>query len=272
MSFLISAACYRMKTPGVAKNVLMQLADMANDNGFAWPSIETLCMRTCWGKTAVIEALAWLEENRAIRRPERRNGCRSVYWITPSEFVGEWFPERRHEQYQAANRTGPPSGPVRVADISGPTDTPHQTDTTTGTPREPVRLTDRTGSSSGPDQLARRTQTVKNTNEPHSPLPPSGGATGFEEFFAGYPRQTDELKARSEWNRLAPDLPLQQRILEAVAAWRRTAEWQREEGRFIPKPGNWLRNQRWRDQPGVAAAPATQTPVVPEPPLTADQL
>jgi len=103
--------------------------------------------------------------------------------------------------------------------------------------------------------------------EPNTPLPPAGVEPGFKVFFAGYPRQVEEAKARSEWVKLAPDDSLQREIAASVARWRSTPEWQREEGRFVPKPANWLRHKRWRDMPGIAPAPRpVMPPAIPSPP------
>ena len=39
----------------------MALADSSNDQGYCWPSLTTLCEWTCFGRTAVIEAIKWFE-------------------------------------------------------------------------------------------------------------------------------------------------------------------------------------------------------------------
>lgn len=108
--------------------------------------------------------------------------------------------------------------------------------------------------------------------EPNTPLPPTGGEPGFERFFAEYPRQVDEAKARKEWERLGPDVDTAAAIVASVRAWARSPEWQRDNGRYIPKPNNWLRNRRWNDVPGVAAPkPTVVTPLPREPELTPEQ-
>ena len=120
MSFIISTACVRLKMPGVAKNVLMQPAEIANDHGYAWPSIETLCMRTCWSRRAVIDAINWLEEMGAIR-PERTSGRNTRYWITAVNFTGERVPEKE-EVDRYASSTRAPTAPVhRLHPTGAPT-------------------------------------------------------------------------------------------------------------------------------------------------------
>jgi Helix-turn-helix domain len=55
------ALCWPLKLPLVAKSVLVSLADNANDDGFCWPSIDTISERTCASRRAVIEAIKALE-------------------------------------------------------------------------------------------------------------------------------------------------------------------------------------------------------------------
>ena len=61
MSVTILAACKPLQMPPTPKAVLMALADSSNDQGYCWPSLTTLCEWTCFGRTAVIEAIKWLE-------------------------------------------------------------------------------------------------------------------------------------------------------------------------------------------------------------------
>ena len=60
----------------VARSVLIVLADHANDADEAWPSVPTL-MRECgFGRTAVNNALAELEQLGAVESRGYRDRCR----------------------------------------------------------------------------------------------------------------------------------------------------------------------------------------------------
>jgi len=74
--------------PPTQKAVLISLADNANDHGECWPSIPTICRRTCLGKTAVISALKWLEERSALS-VHRGVSKSNQYLITPTTFQGD---------------------------------------------------------------------------------------------------------------------------------------------------------------------------------------
>ncbi|RZI81095.1 MAG: helix-turn-helix domain-containing protein, partial [Rubrivivax sp.] len=62
MSTLVMGRCWPLQVPPVAKAVLISLADQANDHGVCWPSIATICTRTCYGERAVQNAVKQLQE------------------------------------------------------------------------------------------------------------------------------------------------------------------------------------------------------------------
>jgi hypothetical protein len=84
------------------------------------------------------------------------------------------------------------------------------------------------------------------------PLPPDGGASGFETVAAGYPRRAGIEAARRVWDELAPNVQLQAEIARAIRAWIPSDEWQRKGGQYIPSFGKFLRDRRWLDAPGTA--------------------
>lgn len=259
MSTRIMSLCWPLRMRPPAKSVLVSMADMANDEGYCWPSIERLCERTCFGRTAVIDAIAWLESRGAVRA-NRSNGRKTVYWVEPGKFV--------QDAWDA------PGG-----DLDGGSDAPNQSATRTGSPPGPVRQPDPTSPPGGLNQSARRTLIVKNRHESLiPPLPPeAGGEDGFDEFKAEYPRQVAMSQARAVWVELAPTDALRKRIMSAVRAWSRSPEWQRNAGQYIPKASRWLREARWDDVPGlqIASASPEQTAQPPRPPaaqLTPEQL
>lgn len=100
------SACWPLQMSPTQKAVLISLADNANDHGHCWPSIETICERTCLGRTAVIDAIKQLEADNHISA-DRSNGRKTSYMIHPN---------------QSARRTGTADGPVRQTDQTSPPD------------------------------------------------------------------------------------------------------------------------------------------------------
>lgn len=74
------------------------------------------------------------------------------------------------------------------------------------------------------------------------------GASGFEEFWANYPRKKSKGDAEKAWKVLAPDEQLQGRISEAIKHAKKSEEWGKDGGRFIPYPATWLRAKGWEDE------------------------
>ncbi|MCF3519746.1 helix-turn-helix domain-containing protein [Stenotrophomonas maltophilia] len=101
MSTMIMSLCWPIQMPPTPKAVLISLADNANDQGVAWPSLTKICERTCFGRTAVIAAIRWLEDEGLVVA-DRSNGRHTSYAIDLNAVN------------QFASRTSPPAEPVRL--------------------------------------------------------------------------------------------------------------------------------------------------------------
>ncbi|WP_238602387.1 helix-turn-helix domain-containing protein [Xanthomonas campestris] len=100
--------------PPTPKAVLISLADNANDHGYCWPSLTTIAERTCFGRTAVIDAIKWLESAGAVRA-DRTDRYRTTYVVSPGSYVAG---EPVREANQSARRTSSNGGAlVRLPDI-----------------------------------------------------------------------------------------------------------------------------------------------------------
>jgi hypothetical protein len=113
MSTVVMAACWPLQMPPTPKAVLIALADNATDHGACWPSIATISARTCFGKTAVIEAIQWLEAH-GFLTADRSNGRHTRYQIIPTLDLFDPKPVRKANR--SAKRTSPGDVPVRLAE------------------------------------------------------------------------------------------------------------------------------------------------------------
>ena len=105
--------CWPLQMPPTPKAVLISLADNANDQGHCWPSLTKISERTCFGRTAVIEAVKWLEAHGAIKA-DRSDRYRTTYIVTPHGYNSTGLVR---ETNQSASRTSPYDGAlVREAD------------------------------------------------------------------------------------------------------------------------------------------------------------
>jgi hypothetical protein len=74
-------ACWPLAMEPSAKAVLISLADQANDEGYCWPSLNTIAIRTCLSERTVRRALRELEDDGLISSLER-SGTSNLYVIT----------------------------------------------------------------------------------------------------------------------------------------------------------------------------------------------
>ena len=83
--------------------------------------------------------------------------------------------------------------------------------------------------------------------------------SGFDAFWAAYPRHVARAPAAKAWGKLAPDNALQGAILEALALQSASPDWKRENGKYIPHPATWLNARRWEDE--TAPRPEERFPI-----------
>lgn len=84
MSTQIMALCWPLELTPTAKSVLISLADNANDAGVCWPSIPTICKRTCFSERAVHRAIRDLEVA-GLLVADRGDGRHTRYTITAAQ-------------------------------------------------------------------------------------------------------------------------------------------------------------------------------------------
>lgn len=216
------AACWPLKMQPTAKSVLISLADNANDQGYCWPSIATICVRTCFSKRAVIDAIAWLETNGALVA-DRSNGRHTTYVVTPSKYA-----EPVQETHQCEKSTGAFAASEPVQETHQPVHLPHQPVQETHTNRQEPSLT------------------VKESNRHNADA--SDATDRFDEFWSAYPRKEGRKDAAKAWMKLKPTADLLEKILAALAWQSKTQKWLEKGGQFIPYGSTYLNGERWNDQ------------------------
>ena len=194
------------------KSVLVALANRADEDGYCWPGLDDLEVRTGWKRRAIQQALRELRASGLV--------CVSPRFSTNGV--------QTSNLYQIAMTTiscgeGAPHARGRVHHMHGE-----------GAPHAP-----KSSSESSVEQ-----------SEEHSPHPPTGGVGGvvysqeFEEFWDAFPSKTGKKDAWRSWVR-AKDRPALQEILQAIAQAKRSERWQRG---IIPNPATWLNQGRWADE------------------------
>ena len=245
MSTIVMSACWRIQIPPTPKAVLMSLADNANDHGECWPSLTTIAMRTCFGRTAVIEAIRWLEEH-GLLEADRSNGRHTRYTVKPSGLRPELF---QNEGDQSASRTSPRGAPVRQAD---------------GVEGKPVRQPDqsarRTGSPGGLNQSASRTGPVRqadtNRQEPSRTKREDRAPTGTRLP----PKWEPSAEEREFAQRERPDLDLAGELAKFRDHWAACPGRAGVKADWSATWRNWIRRA---DPPRAGAVPPPAAPAAP---------
>ena len=72
--------------------------------------------------------------------------------------------------------------------------------------------------------------------------------SGFEAFWAAYPRRIGKQAALKAWAKRAPGPELQQQIMDGLARAKASRDWLKDGGEYIPHPSTWLNGGRWTDE------------------------
>lgn len=84
-------------------------------------------------------------------------------------------------------------------------------------------------------------------------------ADGFAAFWAAYPKKAGKADALKAWNKLAPDVVLQEQMGKALEVQKQSQQWRKDGGQYIPMPSTWLNGRRWEDEVQTQTQPNLPT-------------
>ncbi|MDB5965173.1 MAG: hypothetical protein JWQ72_1673 [Polaromonas sp.] len=250
MSARCSAAVYERYPAGGGEFALaLALADNAHEDGtHIFPSVDTMALKSRQSVRSVQRSLRRMQEIGwlvVVRNGRGGRGKSVEYRINP-----EWLKGADLSPF-----IEPPELSVKGAK-HGIKRVPNEA--LKGDIHDITYITSRTSKESPlPPKGGEREQAMPESGDRGQAGAGSGGgaeADGFDRVLELFPRKDHSLRARKQWDALAPNAALQTTIMEAVKAWTRSPRWQADNGRYIPKLSTWLRNELWRDAPGVAVA------------------
>lgn len=219
MSFQAMAWAIKQNVPNAtAKFVLIMIANYADENGRAWPSLSRMASDTSTSESTVQRALSWLAENGWIER-EKRDGKQDVLRLI----------------YPSQNDRGEEPAPVKMTGEGSQNDR--------GTP---VKMTDE------PIIKPIKNQS-KNTSADAdtSPNEDSGKVIRFEypgEFVMWWtefpPRKGfSKSEAYKEWKKLSE--AERDDALEGAIAYAEQIRVEKTAPQYIKHPCRWLKERRW---------------------------
>lgn len=83
-------------------------------------------------------------------------------------------------------------------------------------------------------------------------------ADGFAAFWAAYPKKAGKADALKAWNKLAPDVVLQEQMGKALEVQKQSQQWRKDGGQYVPMPATWLNGRRWEDEAPQAQSQESQ--------------
>jgi hypothetical protein len=114
-----------------------------------------------------------------------------------------------------------------------------------------------------PQSKVKESKEKKKENTPLTPRKrgePRTVSDDFEKFWAAYPRKTAKKNAVRAWQKLKPDEPTLDTVLNAIENQKKSEQWQRDGGQYIPHPATWLNQCRWEDEIEVRGIPPKPSP------------
>jgi hypothetical protein len=210
------------KQRGSALLVLLAIADFANDDGEAWPSIRSLAKKARMSERNVNhilrEKLSGEVEIRVNGSKFRTNLFRLPIDRDANDTLKTFHPDADFTQTlkpTSGVRMKPASSKPSLRTINESSKVATETSSSCGRRRK--------SSSADPQQLA-----------------------AFETFYRAYPRHVARNAALSAWVKLDPDSDLQTVIMTAVARY--AIDVQHTEPKYIAYPATWLNGRRWDDE------------------------
>jgi hypothetical protein len=240
----------RYPSGGMERLLALAMADHASDDGRRiWPSVDELARKTMQSRSSVqrqirrMVATGWLIQ---VKTATGRPGVTNEYRICPEWIEGGEVPPPERGVNLTPLDDAPPAEVIHTGVNLTPVSEPERGVTT-----------DERGVTGDERGVTAMTPESSEPSMNQSPLPPGGGASGFDELFAIYPNHDNRLKAERRYRRMAPTAAQQQAMRTAIEAQRLSKRWTKDDGEFVPEFATWLRNERWRDEPRAPlSAPA----------------
>lgn len=214
----MAAVWERSQHSGTNLLMLLAIADFADDDGMAFPSVGKLATKCRMSKRNAQDRLRELSESGELTIKKNQG--------PPPKFPNLFMVNLKHLGVK-------PTAPVQHT-------APVQFDVSRGAVH------------CAPGVKPTAPKPSYNHQEP-STTPQNS----FESFWLAYPKKKAKGDAQRAWSKLKPNADLTDSILKAIEAQKTSEDWTKENGKFIPYPATWLNSRRWEDESPEAVSAGT---------------
>lgn len=229
---------------GYAIAVYAAIAQHADREGIAWPSLDRIAEMTGWSRPTVVKAVKMLEESGVLQKERRElSGFKQSnrYRLTHHRKTASTRMETSLPTMEATLPTLETSFTQDGNDVDvGRQPRFHEQEPIEQEPRE----------QDTPKPRAKRTR--RRVGE----LTPEQQAR-FDRWYEDYPRKVAPARAEAAWATIDPDDDMTDRMIAKVREWADSDEWTKEGRRFCPHPASWLNGKRWKDGPPARQQPSS---------------
>jgi hypothetical protein len=206
------------------KLTLLALSDYSNDEGFCWPSIESMVKKSSLTRSSLINNVQKLCDMGVIKKQKRyENGKRSsneyrlnIELSPESVRMESGHPESiRTESIRMEKNSASPEN--RPTTIYKPSVTNNRT---VNNMRSNVR---------------KRTKSANNYSD------------AFLKFYSDYPRHRDKPRAWQAWQKVNPEETKTNQIMDGIENFNKEIEVKQTPKKYIKYPAVWLNNLCWED-------------------------
>jgi hypothetical protein len=223
--------------------MLLAIADFADDDGNAYPAVQTLadkCRMKSRNANVILAALRASGELE-VRQNEGPHGTNRYRIVLPAFPLQNLTGVQKHAALQKRALTPAKTCPKPLHVLTDEPSVNHQEPST-------------------------HARDAKKPHRSRSPSASDSAEEGFATFWEQYPKKVAKPQALKAWKKIKPAGQILADLMAGLERQKVSADWQKDGGQFIPHPATWLNGRRWEDQPtGTAAAKTTVPDLAPKP-------
>lgn len=239
MSIEVMIWSWKTRLKPTLKLTLLALADHCNDDGFCWPSIDSLVKKSSLARSSLIANVQKLCDMGIIEKQKRyKNGRRSS---NEYRLKIELSPESIRMDSGCPKNERTESIRMKKSALS-----PESEPTTIYKPSV-------TNSITVNNELYDMRKNAKRTKSANK------YSESFLNFYKKFPRKRDRPRAWIAWKKVNPNENKADQIMVGLENYKKEIEVKKTEKKYIKYPATWLNNECWEDDYDLTTGKSAKT-------------